>query len=110
MTLISALHSVSRSLGLALLMYTDKNLAIYVFLGEMGFFVVIYKLARVQFFMSSRNDSQSPVGAAMVSFTSHIIAKIVTDFRYDLLHSERNNKSSENTTKKEKKRKKSERQ
>jgi len=80
MTMISALHNLSRSLGLALIILFDKWLAIYTVVGEVGLYLV-YRLLRC-FEGSLRIDSRQ--AQLIIAIIAHSLKKILVDFRYGL--------------------------
>jgi len=73
MTLISSLHNLSRSLGCALLAYSDPDKVILFIGGEMGLYLV-FKIIRSDF-------HYWPHGAPLVgSLFERIIGKVIVDF------------------------------
>jgi len=77
MTLISALHTASRSVGFALLLVGGKSLAAIFFAVEM-FLYVMYKLARRDFDVWPRIDGRA--STVLVVVLSRLMEKLVTDF------------------------------
>ena len=81
MTMISTLHSLSRSLGYAILGYAilavvDLNLAVMFFAGEVGFYL-LYKIARRDFYWWLKLEGTLSVVMAILERT---VSKVVTDF------------------------------
>jgi len=76
MTLISALHNMSRSVGCALLAASDGRLVAAFVVGEMTLYV-IYKVSRGDFLYWFRLDEAL---AIILSFFERIVAKIIVDF------------------------------
>ena len=76
MTLISALHNVSRSLGCALLAAGDGRLVVVFVGGEITVYIA-YKLLREDFFYFMKLDGAL---AIVLSFVERFAAKIIVDF------------------------------
>jgi len=76
MTLISALHNVSRSIGCALLATCDKRL-VAVFVGGELTLYIIYKLLRGDYFWFVKLDGAL---AIVVSFLERFLLKMITDY------------------------------
>jgi len=76
MTLISALHNVSRSVGCALLATCDKELVV-VFVGGEVLLYIAYKVLRGDYFWFVKIDGAL---AIIVSFVERFAAKIIVDF------------------------------
>ena len=76
MTLISWLHSLSRSLGYAILAVVDLNLALRFFVGEVGAFL-LYKLLRRDFYYFMRLEG---VLSVVTAFVVRTLGKVITDF------------------------------
>jgi len=77
MTLISALHNLSRSIGCALLALSDTNNLLLMFVGgEIGIYLLL-KILRQDFYSWMR---LSGVLAVVVSFATRIAVKIIVDF------------------------------
>ena len=73
MTLMSSLHNLSRSLGCALLAYSDANKVI-IFIGSETGFYLVYKILRQDFHYWIR-------GFPLISSLIHrIIVKVIADF------------------------------
>jgi len=78
MTLISALHNLSRSVGCALLVVVGGGRLLMSFVGsEMGFFF-LWKIARREFLISPRNDSKR--SKAILSTLARIVYQIIAGF------------------------------
>jgi len=73
MTLISALHNLSRSLGCALLVFSDANKVILFIGGEIGLYL-IFKILRQDFHFWVRG---APL---IVSFFARVLVKVIVDF------------------------------
>ena len=77
MTLISALHNLSRSLECALLVAVfDKKLAL-IFLGGETLLYLVFKLARGDLYYWPRVVS---IAGIILSIFERICAKVITDF------------------------------
>jgi hypothetical protein len=76
MTLVSSLHSLSRSLGYAILAVVDLNLALKFFVGEVGAYL-LYKLLRRDFYYWLRLEG---VLSVIISLIVRTIAKVIVDF------------------------------
>ena len=76
MTTISTLHSLSRSLGYAILAVVDLNLALRFFVGEMGAYI-LYKLLRRDFYFWPRLEG---ILSVIISLLQRTLAKVITDF------------------------------
>ena len=77
MTLISSLHNLSRSLGCALLIASDRDNLFLIFLcGEIGLFF-LYKIVRRDFYWWPR---LSGVLAILGSLISRVVTKVIVDF------------------------------
>ena len=77
MTLISALHNLSRSIGCALLAVSDTDNLLLMFVGgEIGIYLLL-KILRQDFYYWMR---LSGVLAVVVSFATRIAVKIIVDF------------------------------
>jgi len=76
MTMISTLHSLSRSLGYAILAVVDLNLAVMFFAGEVGFYL-LYKIARRDFYWWLKLEGTLSVVTAILERT---VSKVITDF------------------------------
>ena len=76
MTMISALHNLSRSVGFALLSKAGKMTLWSVIIGEVVFYIV-YKTMRNDFLYWPRVEGYL---AFVISFFSRIVVKIVVDF------------------------------
>ena len=77
MTLISALHNLSRSLGVALLATIGQSTMVLFLVGEMAIYF-IYKIARGDFLYWVRIDN-TPL-AILVAIIERTLAKIIADF------------------------------
>ena len=77
MTLISALHNISRSVGYALMMSTDPLLLAQFAIGEFGLYI-FWKVSRNDFLFFAKFDGAltNVVGSLM----HHTISKVVADF------------------------------
>jgi len=73
MTLMSALHNLSRSLGYALMAISDAEMALLFIGGEIGLYLV-YKILRQDFHYWPRDVP------LIGSFIARILAKVVVDF------------------------------
>jgi len=76
MTLVSSLHSLSRSLGYAILAVVDLNLALKFFVGELGAYL-LYKLLRRDFYYWLRLEGVLSVIMALIART---VVKVIVDF------------------------------
>ena len=76
MTMISALHNLSRSVGYAILAVVDLNLALKFFVGEVGFYL-LYKIARRDFYWWLRLEG---VLSVILSLLDRTLVKVITDF------------------------------
>jgi len=78
MPLISALHNLSRSLGVALLAASDSSNLVVIFVGgEIGLYL-LFKAIRGDFYWFPRTENKSV--AIVIGLLDNIIGKIVTDF------------------------------
>jgi len=73
MTLMSSLHNLSRSLGCALLAFSDAEKALLFIGGEIGFFLV-FKIFRSDF------HYWIPGAPLIASFIQRIVSKVIADF------------------------------
>jgi len=73
MTLISSLHNLSRSLGCALLAFSDAEMALLFIGGEMGLYLV-FKILRQDF------HYWIPGAPLIASFIDRICGKVIMDF------------------------------
>ena len=76
MTLISSLHSLSRSLGYAILAVVDLNLALRFFVGEVGAYL-LYKLLRRDLYYWVRVEGMLSV---IISLLQRTVVKVIVDF------------------------------
>jgi len=76
MTMISSLHSLSRSLGYAILAVVDVNLALKFFVGEVGAYF-LYKLLKRDFYYWLRLEG---VLSVIISLLERTLTKVMTDF------------------------------
>jgi len=76
MTMISTLHSLSRSLGYAILAVVNLNLALKFFVGEVGVYL-LYKIARRDFYYWIRLEG---ILSVIVSLVERTLVKVITDF------------------------------
>ena len=76
MTMISTLHSLSRSVGYAILAVVDLNLALRFFVGEVGAYL-LYKIGRRDFYYWARLEGVLSVIISLVERTS---VKVIADF------------------------------
>ena len=76
MTLISAIHNISRSLGSALLLLSSKEMLVCFAGGEIILFL-LYKLARRDFFYWVLVEGK---WAVVVAFFNRVIVKVIVDF------------------------------
>ena len=76
MTLISALHNVSRSTGRALLAAGDRRLVVVFVVGEVTLYM-IYKLSRGDFYYWIQLDGAL---AIFISIIKRVLVKVVTDY------------------------------
>ena len=76
MTLVSSLHSLSRSLGYAILAVVDLNLALKFFVGEVGAYL-LYKLLRRDFYYWLRLEG---VLSVIISLLERTVVKVIVDF------------------------------
>jgi len=76
MTLISALHNVSRSAGCALLVAGDGRLVAVFVRGELTLYIV-YKVLKGDFFCFFRLDGAL---AIVMSFIQRVLVKIIADY------------------------------
>ena len=76
MTMISTLHSLSRSLGYAILAVVDLNLALKFFVGEVGAYL-LYKVLKRDYFSMAMIEGKFSV---LFSFFEKTIVKVIVDF------------------------------
>jgi len=76
MTMISTLHSLSRSLGYAILAVVDVNLALKLFVGEVGAYL-LYKIARRDFYYFVRLEG---VLSVIIPLIERTLVKVIVDF------------------------------
>jgi len=77
MTLISALHNLSRSMGCALLAISDTDNLVLIFVGgEIGAYL-LYTILRRDFYLSPRLSGSE---AIIVSFLVRIVGKVIADY------------------------------
>ena len=76
MTMISALHNLSRSVGYAILAVVDLNLALKFFVGEVGVYL-LFKLFKRDFYYWLRLEG---VFSVVLAFVVRTFVKIITDF------------------------------
>jgi len=76
MTLIGMLHNLSRSVGCAMLVVTDKNL-LFAFFGGEVLLNFLYRIIRGDFIHAIRLDG---VVGFMFSFNVRCVVKIIADF------------------------------
>ena len=76
MTMISTLHSLSRSLGYAILAVVNLNLALKFLVGEVGVYL-LYKIARRDFYYWIRLEG---ILSVIVSLVERTLVKVITDF------------------------------
>ena len=76
MTMISTLHSLSRSLGYAILAVVDLNLALKFFVGEVGAYL-LYKLLRRDFYFWPRLEG---VLSVIIALLFRTLVKVIADF------------------------------
>jgi len=76
MTLISTLHSLSRSIGYGILCVQSKTLALRFFVVEVGAYL-LYKIARRDFWWWGRVKG---VLAVVLALSDRILVKTITDF------------------------------
>ena len=81
MVVISTLHNLSRSFGLAILATVDKSMVLMVAIGEITFYLV-YKIARNDFLAGWKLFEKSDGGAFhfFFSFVEHVITKVLADY------------------------------
>jgi len=91
MTLMSALHNVSRSMGVALLLTNDDQRLVVIFVSFEMTIYMLYKVIRGEFYYFAPIDG---FHAVVVGFWTRVLVKIVTDFRYDAdaAHQKKNEK------------------
>jgi len=73
MTLISSLHNLSRSLGCALLAFSDAEMALLFIGGEIGLYLV-FKILRQDF------HYWAPGTPLIASFFTRVVGKVIADF------------------------------
>ena len=76
MTMISTLHSFSRSLGYAILAVVDLNLALKYFVGEVGAYI-LYKVCMKDYYCRAMVDGALSV---VVTLLARIMEKVAADF------------------------------
>ena len=76
MTLVSSLHSLSRSLGYAILAVVNLNLALKFFVGEVGAYL-LYKLLRRDLYYWVRVEGMLSV---IMSLLERTVVKVIADF------------------------------
>ena len=76
MTLISTIHNLSRSLGYAILAVVDVNLALKLFVGEVGAYL-LYKIARRDFYYFVRLEG---VLSVIIPLIERTLVKVIVDF------------------------------
>ena len=76
MTTISTLHSLSRSLGYAILAVVDLNLALRLFVGEVGAYI-LYKVCMKDYYCRAMVDGALSV---VVTLLARIVDKVIVDF------------------------------
>ena len=85
MTLISALHNLSRSVGCALLVTAGGKTLVSLFVGGEMLLYLVFKLARGEVFKLARGDFMwwprvEGIVGIMMSIVSRIIVKAIADF------------------------------
>ena len=83
MTMITALHNLSRSIGCALLAASGGMTRVVTFVGGEILFYIFWKAARRDFMWWARVDG---VAGIIVSFVDRILNKIIADFSGLLLY------------------------